>query len=192
MTLLLVLVAFFFTAVMGIKMIAPFFTTPQDQLLFEVLDEDLKHTELLAQQRALHIQQLKEIDADFASEKLAEQDYVQLRRRHERELILNRRALDEVHGGKGWEQRVDALLRRRLNSSTRPEPQPDQSALAAPERAAAEPSACAACAHPLTAQDRFCSQCGAPALKAESAAQLAEGLSQDVVEPMTHASEARS
>ncbi len=168
MTVLLVLFACFFTALMCFKMFTPFFQTRDAQLQFEILDEDLKEIEALTQQKAVYIHQLSEIEDDFQSSKLSEQDYKQLKKRYEREIIMTLRKLDEVHGGKGWEQRVLKEQEHHASKDASDPKEPITVTPSAPEVELTEPEKpsatllCSSCAAPLSPDDKFCSQCATP------------------------------
>lgn len=199
MTVLIFLAACFFTIVMGAMMVLPFFQQREDQIKFEVLDEDLKEIEALTQKKALHVQQLMEIDDDLHAEKLTAADHAQLKRRYEREIILIMRRLDEIHGGQGWQERVQ---RARQVYHGIPEEPPSTDTTApivdtthetpvdttpAPTQDATEEEEgpenldtnhespgllCERCLNPLSPQDRYCAQCGASAPNAQPTASL--------------------
>ncbi len=169
MTVILVLFACFFTAFMFINMISPFLKSQDDQLRFEVLDEDLKTLELLSEQKRFYTYQLQEIEGDFKANKLTEEDYKLFKRRFEREIILLMRKLEELHGGKGWEERVQQAYQKHIGThqSSHSEQSHDWQEVAdkaepSPAHEAAPPArACHECQQPLEVDDRFCSQCGA-------------------------------
>lgn len=172
MTVLLVLFSCFVTALMFIKMISPFLQSQDDQLRFEVLDDDLKTMELLHQQRGFYVYQLQEIEGDFKANKLTEEDYKLFKRRFEREIIIIKRRLEELHGGKGWEARVQKAYEAHMGQTPDPKAQhtsapTEPNTPAKPEAAdslwetpAPETLLCTSCKEPLEPEDRFCSQCG--------------------------------
>lgn len=184
MTVLLVLFSCFCTAFLFIKMLSPFLQNKDEQLRFEVLDEDLKTLELLAQQRSFYVYQLKEIEEDFKANKLTQDDYALFKRRFEREIILLMRHVEEIHGGKGWEDRVrlayETYLGNEHVTSSPPLTTPASGAVIEPEVFApdvVEPEAlapvdmtCDTCLEPLSTEDRFCSQCGTPVVDHHAAA----------------------
>lgn len=192
MTVLIFLAACFFTIVMGVMMVLPFFQQREDQIKFEVLDEDLKEIEALMQKKAIHVQQLMEIEDDLQAEKLTPADHAQLKRRYEREIILIMRRLDDIHGGQGWQERVQRARHAHLGleplteqapsttiEPTSPQADDEQRQLIEEDlegqgkdvlldASTLEHARCQTCDHPLSSSDRFCAQCGTPVPDAPS------------------------
>ncbi|MFP4599185.1 MAG: zinc ribbon domain-containing protein [Persicimonas sp.] len=156
MTLLLIILAVIFTLVAAYNVVTPFLSSERDQLRFELLDEDLRRVEELASQRALLLQELRDITLDRETGKISQDNYEELKATYERQAVQVMKELNDIHGGRGWEEAIDDELERRL-------------ARFEAERARqgaenAEPSAdfieCPECSKRLEPEARFCSRCG--------------------------------
>ncbi len=191
MTLLLVFVAALFTIAALWLTVSPFLGGADEGLRLEHLDEEVREIELLVAQRRVLLAALRELDVDRETDKLSADDYALFRRRYENQAVVIMKRLDEIHGGHDWRELVGAELGKRLGHPSRlgvtessdaesadaPAPAPEttveavaEAVVEAPEDDAAPstdnaPSLdarCAACDEVLEADDRFCSQCGAP------------------------------
>jgi NADH pyrophosphatase NudC (nudix superfamily) len=76
--------------------------------------------------------QIKDIDFDYATGKLSEEDYRELRMRYKREAAMILQQLDHIASGR----RI-----RKTSSATKPQ-------------------FCATCGHPMNPGEKFCSSCG--------------------------------
>jgi cytochrome c-type biogenesis protein CcmH/NrfG len=163
MTLLLIIGAAIFTLVAAYHAVTPFLSSRQDQLRFEVLDEDLRRVEELAARKSNLLKSLRDVEFDFETDKISESDYRELKQRYERQAVEVMRDLDEVHGGRGWEKTIDEELGRRLirikekRQTARGSDATSQSATSS----AASAAVCPDCSKEMETNARFCSQCGA-------------------------------
>ncbi len=160
MTLLLIIVAVIFTLVAAYNVVTPFLSSERDQLRFELLDEDLRRVEELASQRALLLQELRDITLDRETGKLSQEDYEELKSNYERQAVQVMKELNEIHGGRGWEEAIDDELERRLARFEAERAQQGAergSQKAEPEAAFIE---CPECTKRLEPEARFCSRCG--------------------------------
>ncbi len=155
MTLLLIIAAAIFTLVAAYHLVLPFLTTHEESLRFEVLDEDLRKVEELAARKSTLLQTLRDIEFDFETDKISEKNYKELKSRYEREAVTVMRELDELHGGRGWEETIDSELERRLDKI-----QAERELERAEERSTGMMD-CPDCGKEMEADARFCSQCGA-------------------------------
>jgi cytochrome c-type biogenesis protein CcmH/NrfG len=163
MTLLIIIASAVFTLVAAYHLVTPFLSSRQDQLRFEVLDEDLRRIEELVARKATLLKTLRDVEFDYETNKISESDYRELKQRYERQAVEVMRDLDEIHGGRGWEETIDAELGRRLLRVK--EQQAKKQAERQTERQAERPSpasvvVCPDCSKEMEADARFCSQCG--------------------------------
>jgi len=144
--------------------ITPFLENRDDQLRFELLDRELKQIETLSARKGRILQTLKDIEFDFETGKISEEDYKQLRRRHERKALKIMRQLDELREGDDdllddidseVAARLEQLRESTADESTRDIPA-DQSA----DRSEKRPVECPSCGRGLEADARFCDRCG--------------------------------
>jgi ribosomal protein L32 len=134
--------------------VLPFLTTHEQSLRFEVLDEDLRKVEELAARKSALLQTLRDVEFDYETGKITENDYRDLKARYEREAIEVMRELDNLHGGRGWEEAIDAELDQRV-AKIRAEREKAPAESTSPELID-----CPECGHEMQANARFCSQCG--------------------------------
>lgn len=163
MTLIMIITAAAFTLLMLYQMVTPFLKTRRDQLHFELLDHDLRRVEELAAQKTTLLKSLREVEFDHDTGKLTDEDYKELKTRYERQALKVMRAIDELHGGRGWEQAIDEQLERRIEVLRLESEVQDKAALTSAilaRDAASQRTQCAECGHQLDADARFCSRCG--------------------------------
>lgn len=172
MTMLFIIVAIAFTVAMTLSMLRPFVAARDEQLSFELLDEDLCEIESLVARKVALVQALRDIEYDWSTNKISQEDYERFKRSCERQAIGVMRRLDAIHGGGGdWESMVDRAIDERLGADAEsPSPSPAAESTSdsspTPERQGADEEAktslgdCPGCATPLDDDDRFCSQCG--------------------------------
>ena len=127
MTILLIVAAAFFTALMFYKALAPWLERHQVEAL--ELDDELRQLEELVSLKTLLMQSLRELDFDLELEKITSEDHAALKRRYEQQIIQIMRKLDALHGGRGWEQKIEDELARRAQAAKRLAPQPGQEAV---------------------------------------------------------------
>lgn len=172
MTLLFVFIALAFTVFTLYKTIHPFLGSRQGQLRVELLDDELRSIELLVARKTALVQSLRELEYDWQTSKISEEDYERFKKSYERQAIGIMRRLDAIHGGRAWEQNIDDELARRLGESDQDNVQKvDDNAAehvhatestttsSQPNSPAAE-NVCDKCEKPLLADDIFCARCG--------------------------------
>lgn len=177
MMIVCVLLASCFTALMFYKMVLPLFA-PMNASSLELLDDDLKELEELVNLKMLAMSNLNELELDLELEKITQEDYVQLKRRSQRQIIGIIKKLDGIHGGRGWEDKIEQeLLRRRAQSVASAEaPAPslpaepsaahtierlDEDLVKPPEDAAPLlEQECPECGNNVRAGAKFCDECG--------------------------------
>jgi hypothetical protein len=184
MTLALIALFIAFTAYALSRMIAPL-VSKDDSARADLLSEDLRQSEELSSLKAMYKASLRDLEIDRELEKVTEEDYLQLKREHESRAVKAMRELDQLHGGRGWQSRVDAALATR-RAALAPDPEPTSKPkkkkktkkTPEPQRATHDDPAtkgapapdplgalvpCASCGFEgVDAEASFCSRCGAP------------------------------
>ncbi len=182
--LVLVLATCFFSVFMLYRMVAPFLETRSEQLRFDLLDDEMRQIEELTTRKSLYLDNLREIELDYELDRITEEDYRDLKRRYELKTVRIMRTLDELYGGRDWEERVERALGAEagvLAAGALPDEDelaPKQAADAPAEVDQPEPLAaataqthevfedaddtiaCPECGKQLEADARFCSRCG--------------------------------
>lgn len=181
MTLALIALFIAFTAYALSRMIAPL-VSKDDSARADLLSEDLRQSEELSSLKAMYKASLRDLEIDRELEKVTEEDYLQLKREHESRAVKAMRELDQLHGGRGWQSRVDAALAtRRAELAPEPTAKPKKKKAKKtpePQRATHEDPTtkgaptpdplgalvpCASCGFEgVDAEASFCSRCGAP------------------------------
>jgi hypothetical protein len=143
----------------GYQAIVPFLESRDRQLRFELLDRELEQIETLSARKGAILQTLKDIEFDYETGKISEDNYDRLRRRHERKALKVMRRLDELReGDDDLLDEIDGEVAERLEQLR------DQQAADAPDTATnAEPRRtleCPACGRHLEQDARFCDKCG--------------------------------
>lgn len=152
MTILLIVAAAFFTALMFYKTLGPWLEREDASNLIE-LDDEMRQLEELVSQKAMLMQSLRELEFDLELDKITLEDYTQLKRRYERQTITIMRKLDALHGGRGWESKIEDELHRRIaqeqpdeaekkvktKTKTKPKPKPKAKTAKRLPEATAEP-----------------------------------------------------
>lgn len=176
MTPILVIIAIIFTVLMVYQTVRPFLRSQQERVRFEILDHDLRRVGELAARKAGLLESLREVEFDYNTGKLTDEDYKAAKSRYERATIKTMRALDEIHGGRGWESAVDKELNKRI-AVNRQREQAAQHADTAPGQSAPKPVArieCPDCGKELEADARFCSKFGTTIERGAQASAAAE------------------
>ncbi|AWV89916.1 zinc ribbon domain-containing protein [Bradymonas sediminis] len=171
MTPILVLIAIVFTLVMLYQTVRPFLRSQQERVRFEVLDDDLRRVGELAARKAGLLESLRELEFDYSTGKLTDEDFAAAKSRYERAALKTMRALDELHGGRGWEAVVDKELSKHITVARQQE-QTAQHQEVAPKQPAPLAEAlieCHECGKELEADARFCSKCGTTVEQASTA-----------------------
>lgn len=114
MTLLIVFLAVVFTIVSIYFTLAPFLGGRRGNVRAEYLDDEVRELERLVARRSTLIAALRELEFEFETDKISKEDYDTFRARYEREAVAIMKKLDELHGGRGWEERVDEAVTERL------------------------------------------------------------------------------
>ncbi len=170
MSILFILVTIAFTVTTTILMLRPFSASRKEQLSFELLDEEERKIEALVSRKVALVQALRDIEYDWETNKISEEDYKRFKKSCERQAVGVMRKLDALHGGeRDWEAEIDRAVeqRRQQQPGSRAEQTPDQPAT--PDVAAtstddeqAPVTKCRSCGASLEPDDQFCSQCGTP------------------------------
>lgn len=114
MTLLLIFVSAAFAITALYFALAPFLASREEQARAELIDEELKKVEQLVASKSMLLQSLREIEFEYETAKMSDEDYERFRTSLERQAIGVMRELDRIHGGRGWEEKIDAELSARL------------------------------------------------------------------------------
>jgi len=127
-------------------------------------DEDRRVRELLSRKESFY-STIKELDFDFKTDKLSEEDYKELKERYQREAISLLREVDEVEKRDDLEDLVEkeVLSRRRSVSSLREKGESGDLENIIEEEILARResfSFCSHCGSRSGVKDRFCSNCG--------------------------------
>lgn len=171
MMIVCVLLASCFTALMFYKMVLPLIA-PVTPSSLELLDEDLKELEELVNLKALLMSSLNELELDLELEKITKEDYTQLKRRAQRQIIAIMKQLDGIHGGRGWEDKIEQeLVRRRQGEqdsdwliAQRQEGKGDADVVA-PQIVSAladDEQECPECGNAVRVGAKFCDECAHP------------------------------
>lgn len=162
MTFVALLLAVAFTLLMLFKALEPFFAPRDEQLSLELIGEDLREVEALVAQRAALVLALRDLEYDWETDKVSDEDYKRFRRSYERQAVAAMRRLSAIHGGQDWQNTIEEALNARLADDAHLAPAlEDVPAHQSNETAAqSEPLRCSNCDVPLAADDLFCSKCG--------------------------------
>ncbi len=168
MTLLFVIITLVFTLFVIYKAAEPFLGSREAQLRTELLDDELRSIELLVARKTALVQSLREIEYDWQTNKIAEDDYNRFKKSYERQAVGIMRRLDAIHGGRTWEQSINEELTRRLNSNHEKALPPEAADISTPAEnhldastpAHASELTCESCDKPLRPEDIFCARCG--------------------------------
>ena len=139
------------------KVVAPFLEDRREQLRLEILDEELEQLEELVARKSVLVQTLRDIEFDYETGKLSDEDYERLKKTHEHRAVKVMRQLDELRGGVDLDEQIDSALEERLAERAR-----SRRTDSAETRADRESIACPECDKELEAEARFCSRCGTP------------------------------
>lgn len=175
MSIILIVAFGFVTFYMLYMTVAPFIGSQSSQQRFELLDKELGQIEELTERKKLLVDNLREIEFDLELDKISKDDYRLLKRRYERETIRTMRSLDEIYGGRGWQERIDAALVARADERAKKKPRKKKkktrevvvNAPTLPSPAVEiTPGVCESCGADLSESAKFCSECGTPTHRA--------------------------
>ncbi len=161
MTLLALVLAVAFTLLMILQMFRPFLYSRDEQLRFELLEQDLREIENLLNRKQALVQMLRDLEYDYETDKIAEDHYRKFRRSCERQAVAVMRRLDSIHGGRGWESLIDQALATDSFPDSLPQAPPAPTPPIVDEDLPSTPG-CDRCGTLLEPQDRFCGHCGSP------------------------------
>lgn len=148
--------------------------------VLEQLDDEARALQALAATKARLLRDIKDLEFDFQTGHLSDDDYKALRGKLERQAIATLKRLDEQRGEVDYDDVIDreyaARFGRRAEPSAKPAASPQAEASASPAAAkavAAAPAkaassskatapgvACGSCGHSNAPGARFCSECG--------------------------------
>lgn len=162
MTYLFIILALIFTVLMIAQILRPFLISREDQLRFEILDEDLRRIEALMAQKGALIQTLRDLEYDNETAKISPEDYKRFKRSCERQAVGIMRELDTIHGGRDWQE----VIERSLDGASIDEKVHSEDEIwhssAGEEKEDLDSLLCSKCGTPLEEDDKFCGQCGTP------------------------------
>lgn len=169
---LLMLAALGFTGFALFRMVESWVQGRNKELIQDV-DKEAEHLQELAMAKVRALRDIKDLEFDFETGHIAEDEYQALRKRLERRARAILKRLDELRGDVDYDALIDEELDHRLGvAPNRPAP------AAAPVAVAAGPG-CGHCAAPLSAEDRFCSECGTPVPEAVGCGGCGAALAED-------------
>ena len=156
------------------KAVSPFLEERRDQLRSELLESELAQIEELVARKASLLQNLRDLEFDYETGKLSEEDYDRLKRQHEREAVKVMKKLDELRGedrrddiDEAIEARLEQLRAERdeLDVSDESRTSGEDKREATGDEASVDetPSSgrhCPECDRPLPRDAQFCSGCG--------------------------------
>ena len=119
MTLLIIFLCVVFTVASLYFTLAPFLGGHRANVRAEYLDEEVRELEQLVAKRTMLLAALRELEFEFETDKIGKSDYDQFKVRYEREAVNVMRRLDELHGGRGWEEKIDEAVEARLGRPPR-------------------------------------------------------------------------
>lgn len=161
MALIIVFVAALAALILLYKMVSPFLASRSEQARVDHLEAEIRQVELLAARKNTLVASLRELEYDHQLNKISDEDYERFRARYERQAVGVLRELDAIHGGRGWQDVIEAEINKRLGTEASPAAEVDQLQEQPSLRdATANTSTCLACGAPLESDDKFCSQCG--------------------------------
>jgi len=114
MTLLLIFVSAAFALTAVYLAIAPFLESLEAQARAELIDDELKQVEQLVASRSVLLQSLRDLEFEYETDKISKDDYERFRTSLERQAVGVMRELDRIHGGRGWEEKIDEEIALRL------------------------------------------------------------------------------
>ncbi len=170
MTVVLLVVSIAFTLAMLVQILLPFSVSREEQLSFELLDEELRQIEILVNRKVALVQTLRDLEYDWETDKISEKDYQRFKRSCERQAVAIMRRLDAIHGGRDWQNDIDRAIDERVASNlfvSEESPSPELGESADDHDGTDDALVCANCATPLEDDDLFCGKCGTPVASAE-------------------------
>lgn len=110
MTLPIIFAGIIFTVFAIYMTVMPLMQSSVRRWRFEYLDTDLREIEFLVARRVTLIRALRELEFEYKTDKVSENDYATFRKKFEREAVRVMKRMDAIHGGRDWEQKIDALI----------------------------------------------------------------------------------
>lgn len=137
--------------------VAPFLESRTDQIRRELLEEEFQELEELAARKSVLLQTLRDIDSDFETGKLSEEDYESMKEEYERRAVRIMQKIDDLRTGADVEADLDAVIEEARESSS---DDSDRATNETNQDETAPTMSCPACGAAIESDDRFCSQCG--------------------------------
>ena len=128
--------------------------------LIEDLDQEAEQLQELAMAKARTLRDIKDLEFDFQTGHIAQDEYKALRARLERRGRSILKRLDELRGDVDYDEIIDRELDARVPGAAR-------RVTVVPVAVVATGPACTGCGATLGADDGFCAECGAPAPEIE-------------------------
>lgn len=113
MTLPLIFAGLIFTAFAIYMAVTPLLQSSVKRWRFEYLDSELREIEFLVARRVMLLNALRELEFEKETAKVSESDYTTFRKKFEREAVRIMKRIDNIHGGRGWESKIDALIAKK-------------------------------------------------------------------------------
>lgn len=119
MTIIIIFAISVFTLFAIYRVLSTFVGGRASQIRAEFLGDEVREVEQLVARREVLLDALRELEFEFETDKVSDEDYQTYKHRYEREAVAIMRRLADLHGGQGWGGRIDAELEERLGHAPR-------------------------------------------------------------------------